>query len=80
VVVASSRPSEPWTSQTLFEPRLRKTRARGSSQAFAKTPSTWYLTPAGLASGPMRLKMVLVRVLIGPKPHGASTDDASAPP
>ena len=36
MVVASSRPSEPCTTQTLFEPRLRKTRARGSSPGFRK--------------------------------------------
>ena len=46
--------------QTRSEPRLRSTSAIGSSQAAEKTPISWRLTPAGLESGPSRLKIVRV--------------------
>src|SRR6201987_3483674 len=59
-VVISSRPSEPCTTQTLSAPRFFKTCASGSVQCFEKTPIIWRRTPAGLDSGPSRLKIVRV--------------------
>jgi hypothetical protein len=60
VVVSSSSPSLPWTTQANREPRRPRTSATGSTHSAANTPMSWRLTPAGFASGPKRLKMVRV--------------------
>ena len=60
VVVISSSPSEPCTSQTFSEPRLWNTWARGSSRAREKTPTSWRFTLAGFDRGPRMLKIVRV--------------------
>ena len=57
VVVISSMPP-PWTTQARSEPSAPSTWASGATQRSAKTPTTWRLAPAGLVSGPSRLKMV----------------------
>ncbi len=59
-VVISSSPSEPCAIQTHSEPRFFSTCAIGSIQCFENTPIIWRFTPAGLESGPSRLKMVRV--------------------
>ncbi len=58
-VVISSSPS-PWTTQADCEPSSRSTSASGSTHSGAKTPTSWRDTPAGLESGPSRLKIVRV--------------------
>ena len=58
MVVSSSSPSEPCTTQARSQPRLPSTRAIGSIQWRAKAPVNCRATPAGLERGPSRLKMV----------------------
>jgi len=53
-------PSEPCTTQTDSEPRFFSTCASGCTQCREKTPTICRLTPAGLESGPSRLKIVRV--------------------
>ena len=60
VVVSSSVPSLPWTTQTHSDPRLRRTSAMGVAHLGSNTPISWRAAPAGLASGPSRLKTVRV--------------------
>ena len=60
MVLSSSRPSAPCTTQARSWPRLFRTWARGSTHSLAKTPISCRLTPAGLDSGPSRLKIVRV--------------------
>ena len=60
VVVSSSVPSLPCTTQTRSEPRLRSTSAMGAAHLASNTPITWRLAPAGFESGPSRLKTVRV--------------------
>ena len=59
-VVISSRPSEPCTTQTASAPRFFNTCASGSVHCRENTPIICRRTPAGLESGPSRLKMVRV--------------------
>src|SRR5262245_17445857 len=59
-VVISSSPSEPCTTHTLSAPRFLSTCASGSIHCRENTPTIWRLTPAGLDSGPSRLKIVRV--------------------
>ena len=55
----SSRPCpSPCTTQARSAPSAPSTWASGSTQRAAKTPTTWRWAPAGLVSGPSRLKMV----------------------
>src|SRR5439155_614015 len=55
---SSSRPPAPCTTHARSTPRRTRTCATGSSQRRSNTPITWRRTPAGLASGPSRLKSV----------------------
>src|ERR1700738_4291437 len=68
VSVISSRPSEPCTTQTASAPRFFNTCASGCTHCLENTPTICRLTPAGLDSGPSRLKMVRVAssVRVGP--------------
>ncbi len=56
----SSRPSEPCTTQTDLEPRFFSTCASGCTHWRENTPTICLVTPAGLDSGPSRLKIVRV--------------------
>ena len=56
----SSSPSEPCTTHALSEPRFLSTCASGSTHWRENTPTICRLTPAGLESGPSRLKIVRV--------------------
>ncbi len=58
VVVISSMPSSPLTTQATSVPRMPNTSAIGSIQALSKAPVNWRLTPAGLERGPRLLKIV----------------------
>src|SRR5258707_113603 len=60
VRVISSRPSEPCTTQTDSAPRFFNTCASGCTHCRENTPTICRLTPAGLDSGPNRLKIVRV--------------------
>src|SRR6266702_777208 len=60
VRVISSRPSEPCTTQTDSAPRFLSTCANGCTHCRENTPTICRLTPAGLDSGPSRLKIVRV--------------------
>src|SRR5712672_965698 len=60
VRVISSRPSEPCTTQTDSAPRFLSTCASGCTHCRENTPAICRLTPAGLDSGPSRLKIVRV--------------------
>ena len=60
VRVISSSPSEPCTTQTNSEPRFFSTCASGCTHCRENTPTICRLTPAGLESGPSRLKIVRV--------------------
>ena len=60
VVVISSRPSRAVHHPDALGAQLLSTSASGSSQLSEKTPRSWRLTPAGLESGPSRLKIVRV--------------------
>ena len=60
VRVISSSPSEPCTTQTESEPRFFSTCASGCTHCLENTPTICRLTPAGLDSGPSRLKIVRV--------------------
>ena len=57
---SSSVPSPPCTSQADVDPRSRSTSAMGRSQSALNAPVSWRRTPAGLVSGPNRLKTVRV--------------------
>ena len=59
-VVISSSPSEPCTTQARSAPRFFKTCASGFVHCFENTPTICRRTPAGLESGPSRLKIVRV--------------------
>ena len=48
------------TAQIRCEPSVWSTRTIGSSQVSEKAPTSCFLTPAGLESGPSRLKIVRV--------------------
>src|SRR6266550_1705709 len=58
VRVISSRPSEPCTTQADSAPRFLSTCASGCTHCRENTPTICRFTPAGLDSGPSRLKMV----------------------
>src|SRR3984893_11359533 len=60
VRVISSRPSEPCTTQTDSAPRFFSTCASGCTHCRENTPTICRLTPAGLDSGPSKLKIVRV--------------------
>ena len=60
VVLSSSRPSAPCTTQARSVPNCARTWAIGSTHSPANTPMSCRLAPAGLASGPSRLKIVRV--------------------
>jgi hypothetical protein len=68
VRVISSSPSEPCTTQACSEPRFFNTCASGMTHCRENTPTICRRAPAGLVSGPRRLKMVRVpsSIRVGP--------------